>query len=117
MVDDSQGYNSDLLRGNTDSLLLYLINEHGQIYGYRMIKEIEQRSRGYFRFREGTVYPALRKLENEGLISGEWKKLPNGQERRYYVMTEKGKELLAQKLTMWQNFSSAMDLILKPAGG
>jgi PadR family transcriptional regulator, regulatory protein PadR len=109
------GYDSDLLRGNTDSLLLYLINESGETYGYRLIKEIQDRSRGYFRFREGTVYPALRKLENDGLVRGEWKKLSNGQERRYYTMTDAGRALLRQKLDMWQSFASAMALILKPA--
>jgi PadR family transcriptional regulator PadR len=117
MAGDATGYDSDLLRGNTDSLLLYLINEVGQTYGYKLIKEIEQRSQGYFRFREGTVYPALRKLENEGLVRGQWKKLPSGQERRYYEMTESGRQFLAKKLAMWQSFASAMDLILKPAGG
>jgi PadR family transcriptional regulator PadR len=110
-------YDSDLLRGNTDSLLLFLINEHGQTYGYRLIKEIEERSRGYFRFKEGTVYPALRKLENDGLVQGEWKKLPNGQERRYYAITDQGKQLLQQKLAMWASFSSAMALVMKPTGG
>jgi PadR family transcriptional regulator PadR len=117
MADQTQKYDSDLLRGNTDSLLLSLINESGQAYGYKLIKEIERRSQGYFKFREGTVYPALRKLENEGLIAGEWKKLPNGQERRYYAITDAGRELLARKLEMWRSFSSAMALILKPAGG
>ena len=110
-------YDSDLLRGNTDSLLLFLINEHGQTYGYRLIKEIEERSRGYFRFKEGTVYPALRKLENDGLVQGEWKKLPNGQERRYYSITDQGKQLLQQKLAMWASFSSAMALVMKPSEG
>ena len=114
MADTSRGYDSDLLRGNTDSLLLFLINEHGQTYGYRLIKEVGERSRGYFRFKEGTVYPALRKLENDGLIHGEWKKLPNGQERRYYTMTEQGRELLRQKIVMWQSFASAMALVMKP---
>jgi PadR family transcriptional regulator, regulatory protein PadR len=114
MADTSRGYDSDLLRGNTDSLLLFLINEHGQTYGYRLIKEVGERSRGYFRFKEGTVYPALRKLENDGLIQGEWKKLPNGQERRYYSMTEQGRELLRQKLVMWQSFASAMALVMNP---
>jgi DNA-binding PadR family transcriptional regulator len=75
MAHNTPGYDSDLLRGNTDSLLLFLIDEHGQTYGYQLIKEIERRSRGYFHFREGTVYPALRKLENDGLILGAWKKL------------------------------------------
>jgi PadR family transcriptional regulator, regulatory protein PadR len=115
MKDEMQKYDSDLLRGNTDSLLLSLIEEFGQTYGYRLIKEIGQRSQGYFRFREGTVYPALRKLENEGLIAGEWKKLPNGQERRYYTITDAGREFLAKKVEMWRSFSSAMAMILKPA--
>jgi len=111
----SGSYDSDLLRGNTDSLLLSLIREHGQIYGYRLIKEIEQRSRGYFRFKEGTVYPALRKLENDGLVRGTWRRLPNGQERRYYSITREGQQLLQKKLAMWQSFSSAMKLVLKRA--
>ena len=115
MANPSRGYDSDLLRGNTDSLLLYLINEQGQTYGYKLIKEIGERSGGYFRFKEGTVYPALRKLENDGLIQGEWKRLPNGQERRYYSMTSRGRELLEQKLAMWQSFASAMALVMKPA--
>jgi len=114
MANTSPGYDSDLLRGNTDSLLLFLINEHGQTYGYRLIQEIEERSHGYFRFKEGTVYPALRKLENDGLIQGEWKRLPNGQERRYYSMTDMGREFLRRKLVMWESFSSAMALVMKP---
>lgn len=117
MAKDLPQYDSDLLRGNTDSLLLSLINEYGQAYGYKLIKEIERRSQGYFRFREGTVYPALRKLENEGLIQGEWRKFENGQERRYYTITAAGREFLAKKLEMWRSFSSAMALILKPGQG
>ena len=117
MADVPRSYDSDLLRGNTDSLLLFLINEHGQTYGYRLIKEIEERSQGYFRFREGTVYPALRKLENDGLVQGEWKKLPSGQERRYYTITDHGRELLRKKLDMWQSFASAMALVMKPTEG
>ncbi len=108
-------YLPDLLRGNTDSLLLFLIDEQENTYGYRLIKEIERRSRGFFQFREGTVYPSLRKLENEGLIQGQWQEMPNRQERRYYRITEKGKEALRKKLAMWRNFTAAVNLIFKPA--
>ena len=111
------GYDSDLLRGNTDSMLLFLIQEHGESYGYRLIREIEDRSRGFFRFKEGTVYPALRKLENEGMIQGAWKRLDSGQERRYYRITARGRESLRKKLAMWQNFNAAMGLIFSPTGG
>jgi DNA-binding PadR family transcriptional regulator len=111
------GYDSDLLRGNTDSMLLFLIQEHGESYGYRLIRDIQDRSGGFFRFKEGTVYPALRKLENEGLIQGAWKRLDSGQERRYYHITARGRESLRRKLAMWQKFNTAMGLIFSPSGG
>jgi PadR family transcriptional regulator PadR len=107
-------YDRELLRGNTDSLLLFLINESGRIHGYRLIKEIQSRSKGFFKFREGTVYPALHKLESDGLIRGEWQVQPNGQQRRYYRITEKGEEVLLKRISMWFKFSDAMNLILKP---
>jgi PadR family transcriptional regulator PadR len=107
-------YDRELLRGNTDSLLLYLINESGRIHGYRLIKEIRHRSEGFFKFREGTVYPALHKLESDGLIQGEWQVQPNGQQRRYYRITAKGKEVLLNRISMWFKFSQAMNLILSP---
>jgi len=116
MRDNQSDYVPDLLRGNTEALLLFLVNELENAYGYRIIKEVEKRSLGYFQFKEGTVYPALRKLENVGLIQGEWQEMPNGQERRYYRITEKGRESLRNKLAMWENFTAAMNLILKPAG-
>ena len=109
-------YDRELLRGNTDSLLLYLISESGGIHGYRLIREIQRRSEGFFKFREGTVYPALHKLESDGLILGQWQVQPNGQQRRYYRITAKGEEVLLKRITMWFKFSNAMNLILRPAG-
>ena len=115
MAEEKSKYDPELLRGNTDSLLLFLIDEHGSTYGYRLIKEIERRSGGYFQFREGTVYPALRRLENDGLVRGDWRTLPSGQQRRYYRITERGQEALRSKLAMWHSFTSAIELILRPA--
>ena len=117
MTANNQNYNSDLLRGNTDSLLLYLIDTLECAYGYQLIKEIRSRSRGFFSFKEGTVYPALRKLENEELVKGEWQVLPAGQERRYYRITEKGREALENRMVMWHSFTTAMNLVLKPHNG
>jgi len=104
----------ELLRGNTESLLLYLIAEFGQIHGYQLIQEVRNRSKGYFQFRAGTVYPALHKLEQEGLIKGEWQSRPGSQQRRHYVITAKGKDALSQRILTWRRFTAAMDLILKP---
>ena len=104
----------ELLRGNTESLLLHLIAESGRIHGYHLIKEINRRSKGYFRFREGTVYPALHKLETEGLILGEWGARAGRQQRRYYSITPKGREALSSRLRNWRAFAMAMDMVLQP---
>ncbi len=107
-------YGRELLKGNTDCLLLCLINNQ-PTYGYQIIKELEKRSNGYFRFKEGTLYPALHRMEKEKLIKGEWQMLPNGQQRRYYHITKRGKQVLAKRLAVWQDFSTAVRLVTQPA--
>jgi PadR family transcriptional regulator PadR len=108
-------YGRELLKGSTDHLILSLIGQE-PMYGYRLIKEIERRSGGYFQFKEGTLYPALHRLEREGLIKGEWKRLPSGQERRYYRLTERGRRVLDEKRNEWLGFSAAVNLVIEPAG-
>lgn len=106
-------YGRELLKGSTDSLLLCLINNQ-QMYGYQIIKELGKKSNGYFQFKEGTLYPALHRLEKAGLIKGRWEKLPGGQERRYYYITEKGQKALNERLATWRGFSEAVNLIMLP---
>ena len=106
-------YISDLLRGSTDSLLLALVGE-SPMYGYSLIKEIEKRTEGELRFKEGTLYPALHRLEEEGLIKGEWVSV-RGMERRYYSLTERGAEVLENRRKQWQQFSNAVDRIIGPS--
>ena len=103
----------DLMKGNTDSLLLYLISQQ-PMYGYQIIKELERKSQGYFRFKEGTLYPALHRLERAGLILGKWQVQPGGRQRRYYHITDKGHYTLAEKRNQWQDFLAAMNLVLQP---
>ncbi len=106
-------YGRELLKGSTDSLLLCLITGQA-MYGYQIIRELESRSRGYFQFKEGTLYPALHRLEKAGLVEGRWQKLPGGQERRYYYITEKGHKALSDRLAIWRGFSEAVNLIVIP---
>ena len=73
----------DLVKGSTDSLVLYLISEK-PMYGYQIIKELEKKSQGYFKFKEGTLYPALHRLEEADLIRGKWELLTDGRQRKYY---------------------------------
>ena len=104
----------ELIKGSSDSLLLCLLAQQ-PMYGYQIIQELEKRSQGYFNFREGTLYPALHRLEEAGLILGRWQTLPSGRQRRYYYITEKGQRLLLVKMSQWQDFLTAMNLIIRPA--
>ena len=104
----------ELIKGSIDSLLLCLIDQQ-PMYGYLIIKELDRRSQGYFKFKEGTLYPALHRLEEAGLIRGEWQMLPSGRQRRYYYITEKGFRSLVTTRSQWQDFLVAMNLIIQPA--
>ncbi len=104
----------ELIKGSFDSLILCLIDQQ-PMYGYQIIKELEKRSQGYFRFKEGTLYPALHRLEKAGLIEGKWQTLPSGRQRRYYHITEKGLHSLETKRSQWLDFLTAMNLIIRPA--
>jgi PadR family transcriptional regulator, regulatory protein PadR len=104
-------YERELLKGSTDCLVLSVIDDHPS-YGYELIKELETRSGGYFHFREGTLYPALHRMEKAGLIEGRWETLPSGLERRYYHITGKGKEALEHKRVTWSDFSAAVRSVL-----
>jgi len=75
----------ELMKGNSESLLLCLVGQQ-PMYGYQIIKELGRRSQGYFKFKEGTLYPALHRLEKAGLIVGKWQMLPGGRQRRYYYI-------------------------------
>ena len=106
---------AELVQGNSESLLLYLVGQQ-PMYGYQIIRELERRSEGYFKFKEGTLYPALHRMEKVGLIEGKWQTLSSGRQRRYYYITDKGRRVLAEKMCQWRDFFAAMNLILKPVG-
>ena len=103
-----------MLKGNTDTLLLALL-ETEAMYGYQIVKEVDERSSGYFAFKEGTLYPALHRLEKAKLIEGQWENTPNNVRRRYYLITAKGQQALVDRLSEWQRFTNAMDSIMRPS--
>ena len=105
---------AQLLKGNTDILILSLL-EREPMYGYQVIKELERRSQGFFQLGEGTLYPALHRMERARVIQGRWQRLPGGQERRYYSLTRKGERWLGERASAWARFASAVDLIVRPA--
>ena len=106
-------YRRELLKGSTETLLLSLLTDE-PMYGYQLVKEMDRRSSGYFRFKEGTLYPALHRLERDGQVVGRWETSPNGQNRRYYYTTVKGRETLESMLEEWHLFIRAVSLVAEP---
>jgi PadR family transcriptional regulator PadR len=106
-------YRRELLKGSTETLLLSLLISE-PMYGYQLVKEMDKRSSGYFRFKEGTLYPALHRLEREGWIKGNWESSPTGQNRRYYRITARGKKRLDSMLEEWNMFTSAVNRVAQP---
>ena len=103
----------ELVKGSIDSLLLCLIGQQS-MYGYQIIKELEGRSQGYFKYKEGTLYPALHRLEKAGLLNAGWHAGSGGRQRRYYFLTAKGSAILKERRTQWQDFLAAMNAIIQP---
>jgi len=103
----------ELITGSTDSLLLFLLGQQ-PMYGYQIIRELEDRSQGYFKYKEGTLYPALHRLEKSGLLVAQWQTAPGGRQRRYYHLTEKGRTMLVERRSQWLDFLAAMNTIFQP---
>ncbi|MBU0494861.1 MAG: helix-turn-helix transcriptional regulator [Chloroflexi bacterium] len=115
------GKDNDPRQGASAVLILRLLQER-PMYGYLIAKELVKRSEGYFDFKEGSLYPALHKLEREGLIRGEWQVVEQGPSRKYYHLTDKGQRALKESAKEWLAFSERLAQFLghnepQPAAG
>ena len=106
----TQSYVCQLLRGVVEPLLLFIIGEL-PVHGYEIARELERRSEGYFDLTASTLYSALRRLERRGLVSSSWQYITK-QKRRYYELTEKGRQILAEELSQWEQFLGATDRVI-----
>ncbi len=100
----------NLIAGSTALMLLSLLKE-GDCYGYEIIRRIRERSGDAFRFREGTLYPVLHKMEQDGLLSSYRSEAENGKTRTYYRITDKGVKQLASEKAKWEEFSAAVNRV------
>lgn len=100
------------LRGHLDLLLLSTLRHLGTAHGYAIITALRDSSEGAFDLPEGTVYPALHRLERNGLVSSQWQD-QSPRRRRVYTLTPRGNEALAKKKLEWQAFSRGMQAVLK----
>ena len=104
----------ELLKGSLDVLLLALL-ERGPMYGYQIVKEVKARSDGVLELKEGSLYPALHRLERQTLIEGFWQPRDDGADRRYYRLTAQGVQIAQSKRAEWRRFTAAMEGVLRHA--
>ena len=102
--------NKERLKGNLDLLLLSVLSA-GPAHGYAIISALRDRSEGMFDLPEGTIYPALHRLEDAGLLVSSWAET-DGRRRRVYGLTDQGAAALAAEQTEWRRFAGGMQAVL-----
>ena len=100
-------------RGTLPTLILEALEQEPS-HGYRIAQRIKERSKGVLDFKEGTLYPALHKLEKDGLVES-FEGVEKGRPRRYYRITESGHGMLAKDRAEWRELSRAVTFILEEA--
>lgn len=100
----------ELIKGSTSILVMSVLKKN-DLYGYKIIKEIELRSESVFELKEGTLYPILHALEKEGFLESYWDDT-EGRKRKYYHLTRKGHKQLEEKQSEWKVFSTSVDKVL-----
>lgn len=101
----------ELVRGHLDLILLSIL-DGGPLYGFAVMQEARERTGGYFDLREGSLYPALHRLEQGGLLSAQaGEPGRSGKPRKYYAITATGREALRQKQREFERFSAALRLL------
>ena len=102
----------DMRKGSTTILILSLLAER-PMYGYQVAKDLATRSGGIFEFKEGTLYPALHRMEKDGLLTSFWEVVEEGPSRKYYAITDQGRDVLARKSHVWSDFARALLQVLE----
>jgi len=100
-------------KGTTTVVILKLLADMAEpMYGYQIIRHLEERSDGYFEFKEGLIYPRLHQLEREGLLRSQWLGEPGTRRRKVYTITEAGHRRLKEELAQWRSLSATLNQML-----
>ncbi len=105
---------TELLQGTLDLLILKAISL-GPLHGYAVLLRIQQISRDQLRIQQGSLYPALYRLEHQGLIVSEWGESENRRKAKYYQLTAGGRRRLKEEVDYWRRLSSAIGIVLAAA--
>ena len=98
----------ELMKGSIDILLLSLLVDADR-YGYEMTKKLRELSDEAYKMNEGTLYPALKRLEKKDYVISYWQQELNGTRRKYYSITETGRKILKEKLRHWQQLNQLIN--------
>ncbi|CAA9586927.1 MAG: Transcriptional regulator, PadR family [uncultured Thermomicrobiales bacterium] len=101
----------DLPRGDVPALILAVLDE-APAHGYAIARAIERRSAGVLQLREGSLYPALRALEQQGSVSSAWETTGVGPARKVYTLTDAGRVALAERASDWGAYAAAVAAVL-----
>jgi transcriptional regulator len=103
---------TEFLKGTLDMLVLKVV-ALGPIHGYAISQRIQQISKDCFQVQQGSLYPALHRLEDRGWLEAEWRQTETGREAKFYTLTRKGRKQLEAEVRNWEQVSDAVALILR----
>jgi PadR family transcriptional regulator, regulatory protein PadR len=106
---------SDILQGTLDLIVLKTLETLGPLHGYGLAVRIQQVSANILHLNQGTLYPALLRLEQRGWITSEWGESENNRRARFYSLTRAGKKQLREETANWERFAGVMQRVLAPA--
>lgn len=104
----------ELLRGTLDMLVLKVV-ALGPSHGYAIAQRLQQISKDFFQVHQGSLYPALHRLEDRGWLKGEWKESETGREAKFYSLTTKGRRQMDAETVNWERLCDAVGLVLRAA--
>jgi transcriptional regulator len=104
----------EFLKGTLDMLILKIV-AFGPIHGYAISQRMKEISKDFFQVHQGSLYPALHRLEDRGWLEPEWKESETGREAKFYKLTRKGRRQLGNEMASWERMSEAVKMILRSA--
>ena len=104
---------SDVLQGTLDLMVLQTLNTLGPLHGYAIAARLEQVSSGAVRLNMGTLYPCLMRLEQRGLVRGQWNVTENNRKARFYTITAVGRRQLGKEKDEWDRMVSIIHAVLR----
>ncbi len=115
MTEISPEWTAELKRGSIQLCLLALLAQEEK-YGFQILHELRERSNGFFDLKEGTLYPALRRLEERGFVASHWTEPATGAggtPRKYYRLTDRGRTALSEALAIWREMTAGAERVLE----